>query len=210
MSAIPDRPPTLRALIEAIAAGNEAEARRMLTAAPALATAALGEGAGRQTAGAHFLTALRCYVYEGDTALHVAAAAWNTAVIERLVALGADPRARNRRGGEPLHYAASGDPQSERWNPPAQAAAIGALLAAGADPNAADKNGTTPLHRAVRTRCAAAVEALLQGGADATIRTRNGSTPAALATVSSGRGGAGSPEAKAQQALILERLGQEK
>ena len=81
-------------------------------------------------------------------------------------------------------------------------------IAAGADPNAVDKSGVTPLHRAVRTRCAAAVKVLLDGGADVRCRNNNGSTPMQIATRTTGRGGSGSPEAKAQQAQIVRLLEQ--
>jgi ankyrin repeat protein len=83
------------------------------------------------------------------------------------------------------------------------------LLDAGADPNAVDKGGTTPLHRAVRNRCAAAVAALLDGGADRHADNGRGSTPAKLAAQTSGRGGSGSPEAKAQQHEILRLLSED-
>jgi hypothetical protein len=96
-----------------------------------------------------------------------------------------------------------GAPGTAHWNPKAQAETIACLLNAGANPNALDKSGVAPLHRAVRTRCAAAVEALLKGGADAKIRNKNGSTPMALATMTTGRGGSGSVEAKAQQQEIV-------
>ena len=201
-----ERKPALRDLMDAIAAGATAEAGQLLDAQPQLAAASMSEGATRQTARANFLAALGCYVYAGDTALHVAAAAWSPELLRRLIDAGADPTARNRRGAGPLHYAASGNPDSARWDPDAQARAIAVLVAAGADPNAADANGTTPLHRAIRTRCAAAVEALLRAGADPSVRTRNGSTCERLASVASGRGGAGSPAAKSQQARILELL----
>jgi ankyrin repeat protein len=112
-------------------------------------------------------------------------------------------RARNRRGAEPLHAAVVGSPNSDAWNPPAQAATIALLIDAGADPNAVDMDGVTPLHRAVRTRCAAAVAALLAAGADAARRNKAGSTPLRLAELTTGRGGSGSPEAKAQQQEIL-------
>jgi hypothetical protein len=67
-------------------------------------------------------------------------------------------------------------------------------------------NGVTPLHRAVRTRCAAAVKVLLESGADVGCKNKNGSTPAQLATRNTGRGGSGSPEAKAQQSEIVRLL----
>ncbi|HEY3800843.1 MAG TPA: ankyrin repeat domain-containing protein [Caulobacteraceae bacterium] len=163
----------LRDLLNALAATDPSAALALVNAAPALATERSSEGARRGNAQAYFAPALGCYLNEGDTALHLAAAAWRADLITRLVALGADAQARNRMGATPLHLAANGDPQSPRWRPDAQAAALSALLAAGADPNAVDKHGATPLHKAVRTRCAAAVEALLDGGADPALPTRN-------------------------------------
>jgi ankyrin repeat protein len=82
-------------------------------------------------------------------------------------------------------------------------ATIAALIAAGADPNALDAGGVAPLHKAVRSRCAAAVQALIAGGADPQRRNKNGSTPLRLARHNTGRGGSGSPEAKAQQQEIV-------
>ena len=92
--------------------------------------------------------------------------------------------------------------------PTAQSATVAYLIAAGADPNAVDKGGVTSLHRAVRTRCAAAVKALLDGGADPRRKNGNGSTPMLLASRNTGRGGSGSPEAKAQQSEIVRLLQQ--
>ena len=77
-----------------------------------------------------------------------------------------------------------------------------------AEPNALDKSGVAPLHRAVRTRCAAAVQALLDHGADARLTNGNGSTPMLLATQTTGRGGSGSTDAKAQQHEIVRLLEQ--
>jgi ankyrin repeat protein len=125
-----------------------------------------------------------------------------------LLAAGANVHAKNRRGAEPLHYAADGLPGSRAWNPQAQKAIIACLILAGADPNAVDRNGATPLHRAVRTRCAAAVQALLEGGANLRATNNSGSTPMLLATRNTGRGGAGSVEAKAQQEQIVRLLTQ--
>jgi ankyrin repeat protein len=88
----------------------------------------------------------------------------------------------------------------------AQAATIALLIEAGADPNATNKNGAAPLHRAVRTRCAAAVEALLAGRADPRLKNKSGSVPMGLAERTTGRGGSGSPEAKAQQEEIVRLL----
>jgi hypothetical protein len=198
--------PTLHDFLHALASSDDGAAAGLLDTAPALALERSKEGARRGAVQSFYAPALGCYLNEGDAALHLAAAAWRADLISRLVALGADVCARNRMGATPLHHAASGNPQSPRWNPVAQAAAIKALVVAGVDVNAVDKHGATALHRAVRTRCAAATQALLDTGADPAIPTRNGSTPLHLAQVTSGRGGSGSAAAKAQQALIVEML----
>ena len=85
---------------------------------------------------------------------------------------------------------------------------FGARAVAAEGPCGLDQGGTAPLHRAVRNRCAAAVAALLDSGADARRRNKSGSTPMRLATLTTGRGGSGSPEAKAQQAEIVRLLEQ--
>jgi hypothetical protein len=192
--------------MKAIASADDAAAVGLLAAAPGLARAFLTEGATRASAKDNFLTELGRHVYAGDTALHVAAAAYSPEIARRLIGLGADVAARNRRGATPLHYAADGNPGSPRWNPDAQRAMIARLIASGADPNAIDKNGVTPLHRAVRTRCAAAAGALLDGGADARRKNGSGSSPMMLAVRQTGRGGSGSPEAKRQQSEIIRLL----
>ncbi len=198
----------LMALVQAIAGGDAAVALRMLATSPTLAGACFAEGATRRTAKAYYFDDIGGYVFAGDTALHVAAAAYRKEIVQELIARGADVRAKNRRGAEPLHAAAAGIPGSRAWNPRAQAATIACLIEAGADPNALDKSGVTPLHRAVRTRCAAAVRALLDAGADARCKNRRGSTPMLLASRNTGRGGTGSPEAKAQQQEIVRLLEQ--
>ncbi len=196
----------LRELVTAIVAGDAAGVSRRLAADPALASACFQEGATRQSAKPYFLDEIGRYVYAGDTALHVAAAAYETEIVRTLIAAGANVRAKNRHGDEVLHAAAVGSPGSRAWKPSAQAATIVCLMEAGADPNAANKSGVTPLHRAVRTRCAAAVQALLDCGADPVRRNKNGSTPMLLAVENTGRGGSGSPEAKAQQQEIVRLL----
>jgi len=195
----------LMALIRAIGV-DDAVAQRLLAVSPALASAHVAQGATRQVAKDYYLDPIGHYVYAGDTALHVAAAAYRCEIARKLIASGADVRARNRRGAEPLHYAADGAPGAPTWRPDGQAATITLLIAAGADPNAADNSGVMPLHRAVRTRCAAAVKALLAGGADAQAKNKSGSSPIRLATQNTGRGGSGSPEAKAQQIKIVRLL----
>jgi ankyrin repeat protein len=190
----------------AIAAGETEAVLRLLAEMPSLARASFATGASRRGPKAYFLMPIGYHVYAGATALHVAAAAYQVRIVGELLARGADVRARNRRGAEPLHAAAVGNPGSPVFDPDAQAATITCLIAAGADPDAPDISGVTPLHRAVRTRCAAAVKALLDGGADVGRTNDGGSTPLKLALITTGRGGSGSVEAKAQQQEILQLL----
>jgi hypothetical protein len=196
----------LRQLIDAMVLGDDEAAQRMLREAPALATAVLTRGATRLEPKESFYEAILHYVYAGDTALHMAAAAHRPSLTRKLISLGADVAARNRRGATPLHYAVDGGPGMPGWRPRDQAATVTALIKAGADPNAADKGSTRPLHRATRNRCAAAVRALLEGGADPKAKNKSGATAAQLAATNTGRGGSGSPEARAQQAEISKLL----
>ncbi len=196
----------LRALFDVIVRRDRADLVHLLEGNPALARAALKVGASRQSEQAMFLTAIMHYVYAGDTALHVAAAAHWPEGVKLLLKSGADLTVRNRHGQTPLHYACAGGPNPGAWNPKAQAAAIQALLDAGADPDVTAKGGVTPLHTAVRNRCSLAVETLLQGGANPSLRTKRGSTSAHLATVPTGRSGSGSVQAKAEQARIIALL----
>ena len=196
----------LMQLVRAIAAKNLDAVAAMLRAAPELALATVEVGATRQDPEPYYFPAINHYAYAGDTAVHLAAGSHRPDLVQLLVDLGADVGARNRRGAEPLHYAADGNPDSDGWDPDGQVAVIEALVAAGADPNATDKSGVAPLHRAVRTRCADGVRALLDSGADPNFKNGSGSTPMKLATQSTGRGGSGSPRAREQQALIVEVL----
>lgn len=185
--------------------GDTDEVSRRLAASPLLAAASLDIGATRQRASDFFFTEIAHYIYAGDTALHMAAAAFRRPVAVLLVAHGADCRASNRRGAEPLHYAAD----ANHWDPTAQAETIAYLVSVGADPNALDNSGVAPLHRAVRTRSLPAVRALLDGGADPRAPNKAGSTPLHLAVQTTGRGGSGSEHARQQQTgiigLLLER-----
>jgi hypothetical protein len=196
----------LMTFVRAIAQGDTARAAESLAAAPELAVTRLAVGATRLRVEEYFLDGIGHYVYAGDTALHVAAAAYEPDLVRELVNAGAIVAAANRRGAEPLHYAVDGSPGSARWNPVAQKATVLCLVELGADPNAADKNGTTPLHRAVRNRCAGAVKVLLEMGADREATNGSGSTPMQLARWTTGRGGTGSADAHAQQQEILRLL----
>ena len=173
-----------------------------LAANPALATASSDVGATREEASSFFFAEIAHYLYAGDTALHMAAAAFRRPVAALLVAHGADCRAKNRRGAEPLHYAAD----ANRWDPAAQAETIEYLVSVGADPNAVDIAGVAPLHRAVRTRSLPAVRALLDGGASLRQPNGSGSTPLHLAVQNTGRGGSGSSQARQQQDAIIRLL----
>jgi len=130
----------------------------------------------------------------------------DAAVARELVRRGADVRAKNRRGAEPLHAAVIGTPASASWHPTRQRAVIVYLVEAGADPNARAAGGVAPLHRAVRNRCSVAVEALLAVGADPRLTNDRGSTASDLAHWTTGRGGTGFDEAKAEQRIITELL----
>jgi ankyrin repeat protein len=193
----------LLALFDAIASGDHLEIERQLDASRDLASCPIHTGASRQDAETYFLAAIRHYVYAGDTALHIAAAAHRREFAESLVARGADVGARNRRGAEPLHYAADGSPGAEHWDPVGQREVIAYLIEAGADPNALDKSGVAPLHRAVRNRCAAAVSALVENGADPLLMNKSGSTPLHLAVQNTGRSDSGSEAAKDEQGRII-------
>jgi hypothetical protein len=187
----------------AIASRDDVEVTRMLDHTPALATHPLRVGASRQDPRPYFLVPIRHYLYTGDTALHVVAAAYRPGIAEKLVAQGAAVRARNRRGAEPLHYAADAHPGADFWDSNAQREMICYLIDAGADPDAIDKSGVAPLHRAVRTRSSAAVSALIDRGADPLLMNKSGSTPLHLAVQNTGKSNSGSEAAKEEQHRII-------
>ena len=188
--------------VRVVIAGDLKQVSKRLASSPALATASAEVGAARLGASTFFYDEIKHYLYAGDTALHMAAAAFRRPVAGLLIAQGADCRARNRRGAEPLHYAAD----ANHWNPAAQAETIAYLISVGADPNAVDRSGVAPLHRAVRTRSLPAVRALLDGGANPRQPNKAGSLPMGLAIRTTGRGGSGSPRAGEQQAGIIKLL----
>ncbi len=167
----------LQTLLHVIASRDRRTMSRLLAESPPLAQMAIRVGASRDDERTYYLEEIAHYAYAGDTPLHIAAAAYLRDIAEELVSRGANVSARNRRGAEPLHYAADGTPGSPSWNPDAQHSVVEFLIEVGADPNAEDKSGVTPLHRAVRTRCTSAVRALLSNGADALRRNKGGSTP---------------------------------
>ena len=188
-------------LLRVIADRDHDAVKALLSEVPTLVTTTLDRRD-------EFLLAERfAQIYQGDTALHAAGFGYAKEMAGTLIAGGADIRATNRRGAQPLHAAVFGNPNSPTWNPAGQCAVIALLVESGADPNAVAVGGVTPLHRAVRNRCSAAVELLLHMGADPGLRNDSGSTAADLALVTTGRGGSGSEAAKAEQRVIVDILG---
>jgi ankyrin repeat protein len=196
----------LLALFDAIASHDYLETTRRLDVAPDLATRPIRTGASRQDPDTYFLAAIHHYVYSGDTALHVAAASHDSRLAQSLVAQGADVRARNRRGAEPIHYAADGTAAASDSSRDSQREVITYLIEAGAHPDATDRSGVAPLHRAVRNRCSGAVSALIAHGADPRLMNKSGSTPLHLAVQNTGKSNSGSDAAKAEQRRIIALL----
>jgi len=196
----------LLAFFAAIGTGDDREVIRLLDEVPALATRPVRVGATRQDPESYFLPAIHHHVYAGDTALHVVAAAHRRRLASAVVARGADVRARNRRGAEPIHYAADGNSGAICGEPNGQHELITYLVAVGADPNAKDNSGVAPIHRAVRTRSSNGVRALIEAGANLLLMNRSGSTPLHLAVQNTGKAGSGSGTAKDEQRRIIALL----
>ena len=189
--------PSFQSLVKAILDDDRARVRELLKKNPDLARVGAAQ--------ANLESSITHWIYEGDTALHVAAAGYRVEIAKLLLDAGADVgAAKNHRRSQPLHYAADGSLENPNWDAARQVRMIELLLKAGADLHACDKNGATPLHRAVRTRCAEAVKALLNAGGDATLRNKPGSTPFHLAVQNTGRGGSGAERAKAAQREIIQ------
>ena len=195
----------LLAFFAAIASRDHGRVAELLEQTPALAVGALRVGASRADPDPYFLVPIRHYVFSGDTALHVAAAAHDRTVAESLVTLGAVVDARNRRGAEPLHYAADGGPAGVK-DANAQREIICYLIDAGANPDTIDKSGVAPLHRAVRNRSSSAVSALIDQGANPLLPNKSGSTPLHLAVQNTGKSNSGSAAAKEEQQRIIALL----
>ena len=190
-------PDQFESLVTAVLDNDRARVKELIKQNAALTTA----GAAR----ASLESRIAHWIYEGDTALHVAAAGYRVEIAKLLLDAGADVgAAMNHRRSQPLHYAADGYLENPNWDGTQQVRMIELLLKAGADLHARDKNGATPLHRAVRTRCAAAVKTLLNAGADATLKNKPGSTPFHLAVQNTGRGGSGAEKARTAQREIIQ------
>lgn len=104
---------------------------------------------------------------DGNTALHVAAAARSHAYLDALLDAGVDPNLRNTRSGASALVAAMMAERSTN---------IRKLLARGADPGLTDQTGNTPLHVAAQINDPAMVLVLLKAGAPPGARNAQGVT----------------------------------
>ena len=140
-------------VFEAAAVGDAARIRVLVRARPALVTAVSGDG---------------------WTALHLAAYFGQGEAVERLLAVGADPRvpSRNRLANTALHAALAG-----RGN----LRIIAALIARGADVETPAAGGYRPLHLAAARGDVSIIDMLLVRGARVTVRAEDGRTPLGIA-----------------------------
>ncbi len=137
--------PKVTELIGAVKSLNLHAVETMLRADPALAK---GQDAG------------------GSTALHHAAAYATPAILKVLLDAGADVKAENRFGQQPLHWAFASREK------------VSLLLERGAGVNAQAHDGRTALYQAASQHHSTAVlELLLEKGADPNLATTNGRTP---------------------------------
>ena len=83
-------------LIRAISDADSVAVGRMLVEHSELVHDRASNGATRQSAQDYFLEGIETYVFEGDTALHVAAAAYDESVAVQLLGYGATVHASNR------------------------------------------------------------------------------------------------------------------
>jgi hypothetical protein len=102
-----------------------------------------------------------------ETPLHYAALGRSEAVVDLLLARGADAQAADSAGRTPMHIVAMQDDET----------IIAALRAGGAAVDALDGRGETPLHHAARHFNGRAIHALLAAGADASAESADRLTP---------------------------------
>ena len=109
----------------------------------------------------------------GRTALHYACVDLAANEVQRLIAGGANPNARDDNGWSPLHFAAQAN----------SAAIAKLLLVAGAQIDAADSNGNTPLSNAVFSYRGDGdvIQLLRSSGADPNLSNNYGVSPISLA-----------------------------
>lgn len=114
---------------------------------------------------------------EGWSPLHSAVSGGRDAVVEVLLALGADVGAANKGGRTALHYAASKN----------HVEIAHMLIKSGAKVNRKDGVGCTPLHRAAGAGHAEMCEVLLEAGAEIEATDRVGQTPLMHAVICDNR-----------------------
>jgi ankyrin repeat protein len=103
---------------------------------------------------------------DGTTALHWAVHRDDAALVELLIAAGANVKHANRYGVQPLWLAAvNGNPK-----------VVALLLRAGADPNTTMTGGETVTMTAARTGNPEALKALIESGADVSVKDARGQT----------------------------------
>jgi ankyrin repeat protein len=187
---------TLDDLLAAIVI-DEAEALRLIAHSPALAIERVGIE--------RLVPEVPHQLYAGDTALHLASAALQPAIVLALLDARADPNAENRRGAIALHYACDPRPMAGKsWNPPQQRRVIEHLVDRGSRIDAIEKSGASPLHRAVRARSPEAVRCLLERGASVHARHgKQGSTPLHMALHSTGASGTKGARAEQDEIVAL-------
>lgn len=89
--------------------------------------------------------------YDGCTPLHEAACAANLPAVKALLAAGAYPHPKDRRGRTPLAaFLAQKDDDFYPADEQSASNTLRALISGGADPNGFDQDGLTPLARAIR------------------------------------------------------------
>ena len=104
------RAPELMELVKAIVSGDDETAFRKIDSAPSLAASRFEKmGATRQSAKEYFFQEYG-YIYRGQTALHAAAAIYRVEKVKKLIGAGANVRAADRLGAQPIHLAMIGLP----------------------------------------------------------------------------------------------------
>lgn len=122
--------------------------------------------------------AIKTFSHDGFTPLHLAAFFGQKAMVDFLLARGADVNATSKNASalRAIHSAVA-----HRGDPAVALAIAKALVAAGAEINLAQQGGWTPLHAAAFHGHAPLVEFLLAHGADVHLKADNGQTALAMA-----------------------------
>jgi len=108
---------------------------------------------------------------DGATALHLAAARGHRMICDKLLGVGADPSAADRKGRLPLHRATEGN----------HVEVSNLLLTFGSAHSAQDKEGASPLHLAADQGSLTMADLLVRFSADVNSRRKDGLTALHLA-----------------------------